>query len=423
MAYDNDDLNLRRTQRERLRQERLARQRKLKIIIAVVAALALLAGGGLFFLLREDKPTGDDPAQTTGTPAQSSPPETTAPDRLSVVRIAAAGDLCVTDRTVSAGGPGRDYTELFMDVLPLLADADLTVLNFEGNLVGQPYGTSRASAPAEMAEALAAAGVDLVQAANSKSIAGGMKGLKTTLDSLRAAGLEPVGAFSSNDEFQKTGGYTLRTVNGVKIAFVAFTKGMDNLSLPAGSEKCVNVLYEDYASNYQKVDTDGITRILRNVAEEAPDITVAMVHWGSEYNELISDSQKKILKLMKSEGVDVVLGTHSHLLQQMELDKDGKFVAYSLGDFLSDGDRSGSNYSVVLELEITKNFTTGVTTITDWSYSPIYNQNGLRLLRLEDAIAAYESDNIDRVSEEDYNDMVYALGRIKKRIEPENPNS
>lgn len=419
MAYENDDLNLRRTQREKLRQERLAKQRKLKIIIAVTAALILVAGAALFFLLRGDEPAGDEPAGSTGEAAQTEAPETAAPDRVSVVRIAAAGDLCVTDRTVAAGGTEQDYTALFMDVLPLLADADLTVLNFEGNLVGAPYGTLRSSAPREMAQALAAAGVDLVQVANSKSIAGGLKGLKTTLDELRAAGLEPVGAFATNDEFDKTGGYTLRTVNGVKIAFVAFTKGMDNLSLPAGSENCVNVLYKDYASNYQKVDTDGITRILRNVAEEAPDVTVALLHWGSEYNELVSDSQKKILKLMKSEGVDVVLGTHSHLLQQMELGEDGTFVAYSLGDFLSDGERSGSNYSVVLELEITKNFTTGVTSVTDWSYSPIYNQNGMRLLRLEDAIAAYESDNIDRVSEEDYNNMVYAQDRVKKRIEPD----
>ena len=118
MAYENDDLYLRRTQREKLRQERLAKQRKLKIIIAVVAALVLVAGGALFFLLGKDAPSGKDPAETTGEALQTETPETAAPDRVSVVRIAAAGDLCVTDRTVAAGGPGRDYTGLFMDVLP-----------------------------------------------------------------------------------------------------------------------------------------------------------------------------------------------------------------------------------------------------------------------------------------------------------------
>ena len=421
MANEHDDLNLRRAQRQRLRQERLAKQRKIKIGLAAAAAVLLLCGILLLILTRdsEKQPEETNPGESL---QQTQPPETTVPDELAVVRLAAAGDLCITDKTVAAGGPGLDYTDVFMDVLPLLADADLTVLNFEGNLCGTPYGTERASGPKEMAQALADAGVDLVQLANSKSIANGLKGLNTTLEGLQAAGLEPVGAFSSNAAFKKAGGYTIRTVNGVKIAFVAFTKGMDNLSLPAGSENCVNVLYEDYASNYQKVDTDGITAILRAVAEEAPDVTVAMLHWGSEFNELISQSQKKILKLMKSEGVDVILGTHPHLLQQMEMDENGVFTAYSLGDFLSDGERSGSNYSVVLELEITKNLTTGVTTVTDWHYSPIYNQiteNGMRLLRMEDAIAAYESDNIDRVSEEAYNDMVYALERVKKRITPE----
>lgn len=423
MANEHDDLKLRRAQREKIRQERLAKQRKLKIGLAAAAAVLLLCAVLLFVLTRQDGGSGSrdqtDPDLST---VQTDAPESTEPDALAVVRIAAAGDLCVTDKTVAAGGTTLDYTDVFMDVLPLLADADLTVLNFEGNLCGTPYGTDRASAPRELALALADAGVDLVQTANSKSIANGMKGLKTTLDALRAAGLEPVGAFATNDAFEKSGGYTIRTVNGVKIAFVAFTKGMDNLSLPAGSEDCVNVLYKDYASNYQKVDTDGITDILRDVAAEGPDVTVALLHWGSEFNDIISDSQTKILKLMKSEGVDVILGTHPHLLQKMELDADGVFTAYSLGDFLSDGERAGSNYSVVLELEITKNLTTGITTITDWSYSPIYNQiteNGMRLLRMEDAIAAYESDNIDRVSQEDYEAMVYALTRVKKRVEPD----
>ena len=428
MAYENEDLKLRRAQREKLRQERLAKQRKLKIGLAAAAVVLLLCGILLLHLTRESG-GNEQPGQTgsTGAPAdttlpQTDPPETTAPDRLSVVRIAAAGDLCVTDRTVASGGPNRDYTGVFMDVLPLLTEADLTVVNFEGNLCGAPYGTDRASAPQEMAQALAAAGVDLVQVANSKALTNGMKGLNTTLDALRAAGLEPLGAYSTNDEFRKTGGYTIRTVNGVRIAFVAFTKGMDNLSLPVGSEKCVNVLYEDYASTFQDVDTEGITDILRDVAEESPDVTIALLHWGSEFNEIISDSQKKILKLLKAEGVDVILGTHSHLLQEMELDENGVFTAYSLGDFLSDAERSGSGYSVVLELEITKNHTTGITEITDWSYTPIYNQvgeSGMRLLRMEDAIAAFESDNIDRVSQEDYDDMVYALSRVKKRIEPE----
>ena len=66
-------------------------------------------------------------------------------------------------------------------------------------------------------------------------------------------------------------------MEGIKIAFVAFTKGMDNLGLPAGSENCVNVLYSDYDSAYQVVDTEKISSIIGAAKKEKPDIIVALI--------------------------------------------------------------------------------------------------------------------------------------------------
>ena len=69
----------------------------------------------------------------------------------------------------------------------------------------------------------------------------------------------------------------------------------------------------------------------------------------------ISDSQEYIVSLMKKNGVDVILGTHSHTLQAIDYDPlKGTLVAYSLGDFFGSADRAGSEYSLILELEITK---------------------------------------------------------------------
>ena len=108
----------------------------------------------------------------------------------------------------------------------------------------------------------------------------------------------------------------------------------------------------------------------------------------------------------------------------MTLDPEtGKFVAYSLGDFMGDAPRAGAEYSVILDLEVTKKGDTGVTTITNFSYTPIYNvqETGkpLRLLRIHEAIAAYESGYIDRVSETTYEAMKHALERIDARIKGE----
>ena len=425
MALDHEEIKRRRARKEKQRREQLVRQRKLMLRLAA-AAVVLLVCGGLIAVVAWLAPGGtEDQVQTT--PSTEAPEETVpaVTEPTTVIHIAAAGDLTVTDRTVAAGADdngGYDYTAAFMDVLPLLAEADLTVMNFEGNLCGSPYGTATSSAPQAMLEALSAAGVDLLQMANSYSINNGLIGLSDTLSSIRAAGMEPLGAYASSAEFKKSGGYTIREVNGVRIAFVAFTKGRGNLGLPAGSGDCVNLLYTDYDTSYSKVDTSGITSILRATAKEEPDITIAMLHWGSEYNDQISSTQKKILNLMLSEGVDVVLGTHSHYVQEMVFDADkNTFVAYSLGDFFGDAEKAGSNYSVVLDLEITRDNNTGVTKITDYTYTPIFTQDraeGLRVVRLLPAIAAYERGNIDHVSEEDYDDLVYAVTRVEERIHP-----
>ncbi len=341
-----------------------------------------------------------------------------------VIHLAAGGDLNVTDDVVVAAGSDGSFKNAFMDVLPLLSNADLTVLNFEGNFYSEPYGSESRSAPASLAKALASAGVDLLQLANSCSISGGMAGLVSTLDTAQHAGLVPLGAYRNPEEAKKEKGFTLMEVQGVRIAFVAFTKGMDGMTLPAGSESCVNLLYKDYDSTYQKVDTEGITRVMKNVNAARPDIVVAMLHWGSEFNDSISKSQEQIKKLLQENGADVIIGTHPHYVQKIEFDKEtGALVAYSLGDFFGDATRAGSEYSIILDLEITKNHDTGETKVTNYSYTPIFTvrQEGreLRVVRIAEAMAAYDNNYMDRVPESVYKAMEYALSRIEARIKGE----
>ena len=421
MALDRDELNKRRQQREVLRKKRLAEQRKLMIRLAIAAVALLLVGIMVFALSRG---SGDTPPETTES-MQPQPQQTTVPQETesptTVIHLAAAGDLNVTDKVVASSSGDLDYTAAFQDVLPLLASADLTMMNFEGLMVGMPYGTESRSAPQSLVQALDRAGVDILQMANSWSIHKGINGLVTTLQSIRACGIEPVGAYATRDEFRQSGGYTIRDVNGVRVGIVAFTKGMNSMALPTGSENCVNLLYTDYSSNYQNVDTKGITDILENLQEERPDITVAMLHWGSEVNDQISSTQKKIANLMLSEGVDVIIGTHPHYVQSILFDEDaGTFIAYSLGDFFGDAAQAGTEYSIILDLEITKDNETGVTKVTGYDYTPIFtvHEEGkpLRVARIREAMAAYSDNYVDKVSDQTYHDMEYALGRIEARV-------
>ena len=228
MAIDPEELSKRRDLRQQQRQKKKQKRIVRFVVIAIAAVLVL----SLAIALVSSRTGAEPPTQTTAD-------ATALPD--TVIRLAAAGDLNVTEKVVAAGGSAYDYSKAFMDVLPVLSEADVTVLNFEGNFYGAPYGTDR-SAPAELAQALDDAGVDIVQLANSYSIYKGMDGLAKTIHTLKGAGLEPLGAYATAAEARAEKGYLIKEVQGIKLAFVALTKGVDGMALPEGNAGCVNLL-------------------------------------------------------------------------------------------------------------------------------------------------------------------------------------
>lgn len=432
MPLHDDEMNMRREKREAQRRKQQAEAKRLRITLILAAVVLVLCTAGIVFLTsRSDSSQTTVAAETRPTqkPTQATEPATRAQKSTkTTIHIKAAGDLNVTNSVINAGVAvgGYNYTRAFMDVASTLSDADLTVLNLEGNICGEPYGSDTTSAPRELLDGLRNAGVDLIQMANSCTINNGLIGLTSTLQTIRAAGLEPVGAFASEPEFQQSKGYTITEAQGVKVAFVAFTKGLGGRGLPAGNDNLVNILYEDYASTYDKIDRTRITNILKAVEAEKPDITIALLHWGSEYNDDISDTQKSIANLMKKQGVDVIIGTHPHTVQAIEYDElAGTLVAYSLGDFFGDASRGGTNYSIILDLEITKDSSTGTTKVTNYSYTPIYTVSEAesadgyrRVVRIDKTVEAWEENYLDKVSQSAKESMVYALDRIEARINP-----
>ena len=431
MAEHEDEMKRRQAKRAAIQAKRKAQQKRMKRMLILSAVILVLCTAGLIYLISSAEPGSESVAVQPVKPAETKPPETRPvamafQDPKTVIHIKAAGDLNVTDRVIDSGLAisGYDFSRAFQDVAAILADADLTVLNFEGNVYGEPYGSQTGSAPMQLLKDLRACGVDLVQMANSCAVNNGLNGLYSTLQAIRAAGIEPIGAYSSEAEFNISKGYTITEVNGVRVAFVAFTKGLGGRGLPDGNENLVNLLYVDYATTYKEIDRDRITRILKNVELEDPDITVAMVHWGSEYNEDISGTQQSIVSLMKREGVDVILGTHPHTLQPIVFDEAaGTLVCYSLGDFYGDAERGATNYSIILDIEITKDADAGTTKVTGFSYTPIYTvkesecvDGKRRVVRIDKAIEAYKGKFLDSITEACHESMTYALTRIEQRI-------
>ena len=415
MAYEHDQSKKRQQARQQARRRRT-------LTLAAVAAVSLLVLCVL--VLRSCQDRGDPPATQPVTTAPTVPPTTRPTAGETVITLVAGGDLNVTDRMVASGETGGqyDYTANFLDIAPVFAGADAAIVNLEGNLAGSPYGTATTSAPQALVEALQRAGVDFVQTGNSCAVNNGIRGLQKTLDGIRQAGMTPLGTFGSPEEYEQQQGFTIRNIGGIRVAFVVFTKGLGGLRLPEGNGHCVNLLYTDYATAYQDIDTDGIKTILQNVQAQQPDVTIALLHWGSEYNSVIGTRQETIAKLMLDGGVDAIIGTHSHYVQQVVYDRDkGTVIAYSLGDLYGDAEKTGTNYSILLQLQITRNNATGETKITGCDYIPVYTltpeRDGeeMRVVRLLDAIAQYENNHIGCVNETAYQNMKAALAKINAK--------
>ncbi len=341
--------------------------------------------------------------------------------------IAAAGDINITQALLDSARKGDrsyDFSGMILGAAPLLSGADLTVADLEVNFCGAPYDPAAYNAPESLLTALAEAGVDLVQTANTVSVYNGVAGLNSTLSAVKQAGLLPVGTFSTEKDAKQAKEFTMVETKGFRVAFVAFTKGVGNLRLPEGAEHCVNLLYTDYNTTYQNVNTEGIRRVLSQVQSEKPDIVIALLHWGSEYDSSVSRTQEEIRDLMLQGGVDVILGTHSHLVGPLEMttaQEETMLTAYSLGNLMSTSEKSEDSQGLVLKLEFTKE--EGKTKLTGYHYDPIYlagkgrtGTETFEILNMRSEISLYESQYVGRVSQEVYEDLKQSLEQVERFV-------
>lgn len=386
--YERDEemLEARRLKRLEMKRKRKIQQRVILAVFAVVliAVIVLIAKGCSGKKETEEDKEPENMQEDSFVPEPEPEPE---PD--TIATLAAVGDIMVYDDQIEDAKQEDltyDFSDCFNAISAYTMSADLTVGNLELNFNGSPYsGSAKTSfnAPESLAVNLKDIGFDILQTANTYSIMNGFNGLTSTINFLNDAGIDHVGTYATDPADSADQGVLIRTVNGIKIAFIAFTKGVNGMSLPTGKEFCVDLLYSDYNSNYTEVNTTAILNRINAAKDQNPDVIVAMLHWGEEYSIEPSDSQKSITELMFKNGVDVILGSHSHVAGPMEMTTvqtvDGEtkdcFVAYSLGNFLSSMMGISRDYifeSMILNLEFTKSGETGETTISNVSYTPLY---------------------------------------------------
>lgn len=299
--------------------------------------------------------------------------------------IAAVGDIMCYENQMNAALTQEgtyDFTPSFAAIKPYLEGANLTVGNLELTFCGAEKGYKgfpHFNAPESLAVALKNVGFDILQTANTYTLQNGFNGLTSTIGYLNAQGIDHLGTYETAAQKAENKGVLLKEVNGIRFAFIGYTKGVNNMTLPADARYSVDVLFNDYDSTYSDINKASLLASIKAAKDLNADVIIAMLHWGVEYEIQPDEMQNKIADLLFQNGVDVILGSHSHEVGPMEkrtVTVDGEektvFIAYSLGNFFSSMTEGTSQATCILNLEFTMDAETGETAISDISYQPVY---------------------------------------------------
>jgi hypothetical protein len=261
-------------------------------------------------------------------PGPSAPPGPSSPSAASAsaspngdITLAFAGDVHFTDRTLKLLD---DPAHAFGPVAPLLADADLTMVNFESAVTNR--GTPQPKqfhfrAPPIAFDAIRGAGIDVVTFANNHVLDYGPVGLADTLNAARTARFPYVGIGTNADEAWRP---WVTTVKGRRIAIIGVSQVDELASAWVATDARAG---EAHAINVAR------TLAAVHAARQQADVVIVFMHWGTEGNPCPNAAQKGLAPKLAAAGADIVIGAHAHTLQGNGwLGK--TFVAYGMGNFL-----------------------------------------------------------------------------------------
>ena len=258
-------------------------------------------------------------------------------------RIVVAGDLMqhTPQLTAARQADGSyDFSESFRYVAPYFRNADLAVVNLETTLSrgGSYSGYPCFCSPAEVADAMVDMGVDVALLANNHCLDRGAAGVRATADILDSCGIVRMGVFRDSVDYA-AGSVRYMRAGDVRLAMVNYTYGTNGIPVPKGV--VVNPL-----------DTLFIGRELAQIERDKVDCVVAFVHWGNEYERKPNSDQRRVAEFMKRNGVDIIIGSHPHVVQPYEIDAEGKIVVYSLGNFVSNQSKRYTDGGLIVTIDI-----------------------------------------------------------------------
>lgn len=292
------------------------------------------------------------------------------------VRVVAVGDNLVQtavyrEASYHATDGTYDFLPLYENVKDIIQAGDISAINQETLIANGKYEVSGSNftfnSPPELGDDMIELGFNVFTLANNHLLDKGTGGLEATLDywdsRMMTNDILVCGAYRNDADAQN-----IRTmeVNGVTVAFLAYTEHINGYSIPASSPLRVVLTSE----------TDVMEEQIRR-ANEIADAVIVAAHWGVEDTHTVSQDRINLAQNMVEWGADVILGAHPHTAETMEYitrtDGTQGFVFYSLGNFISAQTDNFNLVGEIADFEIVVNEETDAVTIENIGVIPVIN--------------------------------------------------
>ena len=303
------------------------------------------------------------------------------PDSISEISINLVGDLmCHLPQTNNAklNNGEYDFNPSFEYIKPYLQDADITIGNLETTFAGtnQPYaGYPAFNSPDAYCTALKNAGFDFLVTANNHSMDTREAGLLRTIEVIKKHNLGYAGTYLNQRDHDSI---RIITIKDIKLAILNYTYGT-NGAYPISNHK--------YMLNV--IDSAGIITAVKQAKAQGADIVLVFYHMGLENITEPTKSQNDAVRFALDAGAALVIGAHPHVIGPTkkiysQAINDTAFVAFSLGNFLSNQYWRYTDAGVILKLKIEKNYTKNKTSFKEANFLPtwVYRGDGAKKMHI-----------------------------------------
>lgn len=220
-----------------------------------------------------------------------------------------------------------DFSNYYTDIKADVKRADLAFVNQETPIGGASLGVLGYpvfNSPYELARDLVNVGFNVVSQATNHIVDKGRQGVLNTIECWGSyPSVQMIGITNKKDSKP-----LVSQKNNISYSFLAYTSYLNMDNLGASNAYMVKM-----------IDKETMKNDIEYARGQGAEIIIVSLHWGVEYSYQISTYQKDIAKYLNSLGVDVILGTHPHVLEPVEwiTSETGHktLVYYSLGNFLS----------------------------------------------------------------------------------------